>query len=69
MSITNLSADHLAAALDMAEDEITALKARLADAVTVLKQVDGCRDGLCDQCQDALDSVLDAARADGTGEG
>jgi hypothetical protein len=48
--------------------EVERLKARLAEAVAVLKQVDGCRDGLCDKCQDALDSILDAARADGAGE-
>ena len=41
----------------------TYLAARLAEAVVVMKQVDGCRDGLCDVCQDKLDGFLDAARA------
>jgi len=40
-----------------------ALRERLAEAVATMKQLDGCRDGLCGKCRDRLDVFIDASLA------
>jgi len=39
------------------------MRARLAEAVATMKQLDGCRDGLCGKCRDRLDVFIDASLA------